>query len=96
MFKIQYNEEFNTLELAGKFDASRTRETEAVLNNISSTVTVDMSDLKYICSAGIGILVKNLTRLKGEGHNLYLSNLNSHIDKLFKLSRLDTVFKIIE
>jgi anti-sigma B factor antagonist len=94
MFNVEYHEESSTVSLSGKFDASKTRETEDVLNDITTTVTVDMSNLKYICSAGIGILVKNLTRLKSEGHNLYLSNLNDHIDKLFRLSRLDTVFKI--
>ena len=66
-----------------------------MLNKITDTIIVDMSGLKYICSTGIGILVKNLTRLKSEGHNLYLSNLNNHIDKLFRLSKLDTVFKIL-
>jgi len=95
MYKVQYDENSQTVSLAGKFDASKAQETEDVLNNITNTITVDMSGLKYICSAGIGILVKNLTRLKSSGHNLYLSNLNSHIDKLFRLSKLDTVFKIL-
>jgi len=95
MYKVQYNEVSNTVSLSGKFDASKAQETEDVLNKITNTITIDMSELKYICSAGLGILVKNLTRLKGQGHNLVLSNLNSHIDKLFRLSKLDTVFTII-
>ena len=53
-----------------------------------------MSNLEYICSAGIGILVMTYSRLKEKGNNIYLANLNKDIKKVFKISLLDTVFEI--
>lgn len=94
MFQIEYNESSKILTIGGNFDTSKAEEAKEVLRNINNSITVDMSNLDFICSSGIGILVMTYRRLKEIGENIYLVNLNDHIKKVFKLSLLDTVFNI--
>ena len=53
-----------------------------------------MAGLDFICSGGIGLLVMTYSRLKKNGMNLYLTNLNEHIENVFKVSNLDKIFTI--
>ena len=94
MFNIEYLDKVKTIFLSGKFDGSRVNIANEVFNRINSTVTVDMKDLDYISSAGIGILTQTFVRLKKTNQEIILSNLNNHIREVFKISKLDTVFHI--
>jgi anti-sigma B factor antagonist len=80
--------------MSGSFDASKAEEVKEVLERVKNTVKIDMSGLEFICSAGIGLLVMAYRKLKEKGEELYLINLNEHINKVFKLSLLDKVFNI--
>lgn len=94
MFKVEYNRELQTVYLYGYFDASKAEEVKEVFDKIDESVTVDMSGLDFICSAGIGLMVMVYRKLKEKGEDFYLTNLNDHINKLFRISYLDKVFTI--
>ena len=94
MYKIKYSNDSQTIHLTGKMDSSAIAETKEVFDKIEEDVTIDMSNLDFICSAGLGIMVMTYTRLNGVGKNISLSNLNDHLKKVFKVSLLDTVFEI--
>lgn len=94
MFKVEYKQDSQTVKLSGNFDTSRAEEVKSVLENINSSVKVDMSELDFISSSGIGIMVMTYQRLKTNGENIYLVNLNENIKKVFKVSLLDKVFDI--
>jgi anti-sigma B factor antagonist len=94
MFQSIYNKDTQTLSLKGNLDASRIEVVKNTLEKIEGSVTVDMSGLNFICSAGIGIIVMTYRRLKENGENIYLANLNDHIKKVFKVSLLDKIFNI--
>jgi len=94
MFQVEYNRDIHTLFLKGNFDASKAEEVKAVLEKVEDTVNIDMSNLEFICSAGIGIMVMTYRKLKEKGKDIYLINLNEHIKKVFKVSLLDKVFNI--
>ena len=94
MFKVEYNDELKTVYLDGNFDSSKANEVKDIIEKIDETFTVDMSQLNYICSAGIGIMVMAYSRLKDKGEKVYLANLNEHIIKVFRMSQLDKVFEI--
>ena len=53
-----------------------------------------MSGLDFICSAGIGVMILAYRKLKEQGKDICLINLNEHIKKVFKVSLLDKVFNI--
>lgn len=94
MFKVEYNQDSQTVKICGNFDTSRAEEVKSVLENINGSVKVDMSELDFISSSGIGIMVMTYQRLKTKGENIYLVNLNENIKKVFKVSLLDKVFDI--
>jgi anti-sigma B factor antagonist len=94
LFQVEYKSDINTIFLCGNFDASRAEEVKEVFDRIENSVRVDMSGLDFICSAGIGLMVMAYRKLKERGEDFYLVNLNEHINKVFKLSLLDKIFKI--
>ena len=94
MFSVNFDKDTQVLSLGGNFDASRADEVKSLLEHIDSSITVDMSNLDFICSAGIGIMIMTYRRLKEKGENIYLKNLNDHIKKVFKVSSLDKIFNI--
>lgn len=94
MFDINYNDETRIITMQGTFEASQAEECQDVFDQVKDSVTVDMSNLEFICSAGIGILVMTYNRLNEIGEKIHLKNLNDHIKKVFELSLLDTIFEI--
>ena len=75
MFDINYNDETRTISMQGTFEASQAEECQDVFDQVNSSVTVDMSNLEFICSAGIGILVMTYNRLNEIGEKIQLKNL---------------------
>ena len=94
MFSVHYNKESQTVYLKGNFDTSRAEEVKSVFEEVKTSVKVDMSELNFISSSGIGIMVMAFQKLKGAGENIELVNLNDNIKKVFKVSMLDKVFNI--
>lgn len=94
MFNVEYNQDIQTVFLRGNFDTSKAEEVGEVFDKVEKSVTVDMSELQFICSSGIGVMVTVYRKLKEKGEDICLVNLNEHIQKVFKLSLLDKVFTI--
>lgn len=86
----------NELKFSGEFDASQERLASEHLEPYMETLTLDMKDLKYISSMGLGVLVKTYNRLNKNGQVLILKNLNSHIRDIFKYTRLDQIFEFVD
>jgi len=53
MFQIEYNKDSQTVSLTGKLDSSKTNEANEVFDKIENSFTIDMSNLDFICSAGM-------------------------------------------
>ena len=67
---------------------------ENVLKNESTNVIIDFTKIDYIDSTGIGELVGYLGKFTTQNRKLILVNPSERIQKLLKLAKLDTVFKI--
>jgi anti-anti-sigma factor len=80
--------------LSGRFDASQEEKARETFSRIATTCTVDFTDLKYISSAGLRVLLETEKRLGQTNERLKLRNLNEHIQDLFRYSGLDRVFEI--
>ncbi len=93
MFEIRL-EPNGEIRLQGRFDATQVEKAFEIFNQISKTTTIDFSDLDYISSAGLSVLLKTQKRLKSEGHELIIKNLNRHIREIFKYAGFDLIFKI--
>lgn len=59
-------------------------------------IVLECSDLSYIDSMGLGILVGALKRIKEKEHNIFIRNPKTTVRKLFKITGLDKVFIIEE
>jgi anti-sigma B factor antagonist len=95
MFSIAQGEQGEII-LAGRFDASRVDEANAVFDRLTATTRVNFSGLEYISSAGLGVLLKTQKRLAGTGQALILYNMNKLIRDVFRIARFDIIFKIEE
>ena len=67
---------------------------ENVLRNDSGNVIIDFTKIDYIDSTGIGELVGYLGKFTTQNRKLILVNPSERIQKLLKLAKLDSVFKI--
>lgn len=67
---------------------------EDVLKDGVSAVLLDMSEIDYVDSTGLGELVGYLQRFSDQGGKLALLRPQTRILNLLKLTRLDEVFQI--
>jgi len=83
MFQVEYNKDIQTVFLRGSFDASKAEEVKEVLTRVDKSVSVDMSGLDFICSAGVGLMVMTYRNLKEKGEDFCLVNLKTaRVNKL--------------
>ncbi len=57
-------------------------------------VLIDFSRTGYIDSSGLGALVTLSKKIRDQGGELRLANLNDDLKTLFELTKLDTLFQI--
>jgi anti-sigma B factor antagonist len=86
------------LELAGRItvgpEASALREKCAELGAAGKrTLALELSNVDFIDSTGLGALVKSATDLRKIGGNMKLVNLNRRNIELLVTTKLDTVFE---
>ncbi|HEY6563683.1 MAG TPA: STAS domain-containing protein [Pirellulaceae bacterium] len=93
MFNIQKGTQGELL-LSGRLDASQVDIVREQLNVLTQSCIVDFTNLDYISSAGMGVLLGTQKRLSGSGHSLKLVNLNRHIREIFRIAGFDNVFSL--
>lgn len=71
------------VKLSGRFDASQADVAVEKLSSLTESVTVDCSELEYISSVGIGLLVQTYRRLDEVGHTLRLADVTPRIRNIF-------------
>lgn len=86
------------LKLAGKFDLEQTEYFEKTLQECTTDkparVGVDLVDVNFIDSSGMGALIKGLNAIKAYGGEMTLIGLKPNLLNVFRLARLDSFFKI--
>jgi len=93
MFEIRTDED-GTLFLAGRLDASQTASADDQLAKVTGQTVADLSELDYISSAGIGVILKTYKRLHDQGGGLTLVNLPPRIRNVFQYAGLDRILDI--
>ena len=64
---------------------------------ISKSITVcllDISNVRYINSSGIGVLITLLTKFRNKNGELFLINPSDHVNKLLIMTKLQAIFNI--
>ena len=57
---------------------------------------IDFAKTGYIDSSGLGVLVSLSKKIREQGGELRLANLNDDLRTLFELTKLDTLFQIAD
>ncbi|PQJ68022.1 MULTISPECIES: STAS domain-containing protein [Photobacterium] len=87
------------LALQDEFDAQRARELESEFDVLSQTermeLVIDMTQVQFIDSCGIGAIVFLYKRLKSRGRRLRLLNVNGQPRELMQMLRIDKVIPLI-
>jgi len=89
------------IRVAGMVKVGETvRELESSLERAASEMTgaviLDLTDLEYMDSTAVGILVGALHRLKGEERELLLVHPRERIASLLHVANLDSLFEIFD
>ncbi len=85
------------LKIEGSLDAVSTPDIRPIIDSLVSekrlVVDVDCSSLRLVDSSGVGAIVALYKRIKALGGNVAVSGLRDQPLAIFKLLRLDRVFK---
>ncbi len=86
--------------LSGEVDIYTSQTLKNELNEVVSScqghVYIDCKELSYIDSTGLGILVGALKEIQKNNKDIYISSIRDNIKKLFIITGLDKLFKIVE
>ncbi|WP_084384810.1 STAS domain-containing protein [Novosphingobium naphthalenivorans] len=85
------------LSLTGRLDSNTASDLEHVLparvEGQAATV-VDLSQVSYVSSAGLRVLLKGAKTARASGHRLALSGLAPSVREVFDISGFSTIFTI--
>lgn len=57
---------------------------------------IDLSEVRYISSSGIGLLITMLTKMRNVGGEVYLTAPSEHVKKLLIITKLNNIFTVFE
>ncbi|WP_035985835.1 STAS domain-containing protein [Leptolyngbya sp. KIOST-1] len=69
---------------------------EDMLQNGADIILVDLKDITFIDSSGLGTLVVLLKKIRGMNRSLCICSINDQVRMLFELTSMDRVFEIYE
>jgi anti-sigma B factor antagonist len=78
----------------GRFDAAQCAQAQAFVDSVAEPKVFDFTQLEYISSAGLGVLLKTQKRLMASGGRLRVRNVNAHIHDIFRYSGFDQIFEV--
>ena len=67
--------------------------TDAIQKKVVKCV-IDISNLRYINSSGIGVLITILTKFRNKGGEVYLLKPSESVQKLLVITKLNAIFQI--
>ena len=57
---------------------------------------IDISELRYINSSGIGVLITILTKFRNKGGDVYLMKPSENVKKLLVITKLNAIFHVVQ
>ena len=84
---------------AGVIDGIRANELRHQVSDLvasgNNLVLLDLADVNFIDSSGLGVLIAVLKMLRIAGGDLYLCSIAAPVQHLFALTRMDGIFKTL-
>jgi anti-anti-sigma factor len=82
------------VRMSGRLDAAEADKARADLDGMPGPLTLDCSELEYISSAGLSVLIVTYKRLHAAGHPLRLVNLQPRVRNVFHYAGLNRLLQI--
>lgn len=99
-FSIQKQSDVLVVEVEGQLIVGNRQELkQKVLDELEGgerKFLIDFTQTGYIDSSGLGVLVSLSKKIREQGGELRLANLNDDLKTLFELTKLDTLFHIAD
>jgi len=92
-----YNEKELTLVIEGRVDTITSQNLHEEINNEIGnfdSLIMDFTDLEYISSAGLRVLIDTQKKLKAENIPFAIKNVNNAVGEIFRMSGFDKILKI--
>ena len=98
-FKSRESKGVTIIELTGNVmggpDATSLNEQiHKLIGENKKKVVVDLEEVKFINSSGLGMLIGGLTTLRNSGGEMKLAHASKKIEDLLKMTKLNSVFDI--
>ena len=86
------------VSLSGELDVSTADELKKELHKLVDEKNIDMrlnlENLDYIDSTGLGVIIGILKRLKIDSKEVYIEKPKNNVRKIFSITGLDKIFKL--
>ena len=83
-----------TAVIAGELDHFAAPQIRRMLDEMLMDLVLDLENLTFMDSSGIGVLLGRLRLLSARGGTLSVQNMQPQVEKLFRLSGLDRVIRV--
>jgi anti-anti-sigma factor len=57
-------------------------------------VLLDLQDVTFMNSAGLGTLLAALKAVKAKGSNIFICSVNEQVEMLFSMTKMERIFKV--
>lgn len=92
-----FNEKELTMSVKGRIDTITSKDLDKEINdeigNFESLI-LDFTDLEYISSAGLRVLIATQKKLKSENIPFVIKNVDDSVKEIFRMSGFDKILKI--
>jgi anti-sigma B factor antagonist len=89
---------FWDVNISGELDVSNADKLKDVLHKIADEkmmdVKINLENLEYIDSTGLGIMIGVLKKLRVNEKEMYILNPRTNVKKIFTITGLDKIFKM--
>ena len=91
------NNDIHIVAIAGSMDSTTSPEAQKAIDGVlagSKKVVLDFSELDYISSAGLRVLLGAAKQLKASGGTLRIFGLNQSVREVFEISGFATILSV--
>lgn len=100
-YKITEEKEFQVLALKGELiDKNQAidliKEVDELLEQGKNKFVIDLSDLRYMNSSGLNVLIQLLTKTRNRGGESVICHVSKKVNELLIITKLNTLFKVTD
>lgn len=92
------NSSIKIVQPSGILDGIRGNQLRREISDVVATgadiVLIDLKDVNFIDSSGLGSLVSAMKTVRSVGGKLFICSVNDQVRMLFELTKIDRVFEI--